>query len=184
MAVAAVEAEDLTRVFRKSDVYGRTSRFDESPGLMLQNLYYKLHGQVRRIERRAVDGVTFSVPAGAFIGLLASAGIGLIAASMIWLMNAWHGTEPVHWLVALLVPLVSGAYFPPAILPGWLQVISAWLPQTYALDAIRRSVLGAAGSGVGRDLLLLTVFAVALLALGGAFFRLSLQVGRRCATLS
>lgn len=76
MTVAAVEAQELTRVFRKSDVYGRTSRFGESPGLMLQNLYYKLNGQLRRIERRAVDGVTFTVPAGAFVGLLGPNGSG------------------------------------------------------------------------------------------------------------
>jgi ABC-2 type transport system permease protein len=102
------------------------------------------------------------------LGLLASAGIGLIAASMVWLMNAWHGTEPIHWLVAVLVPLVSGAYFPPSILPHWLRVISAWLPQTYSLDAIRRSVLGtdSAGSSVRSDLLLLSMFAVILLVFG------------------
>lgn len=56
----AVQAEELTRVFRQSQVYGYIARFGESPGLMLQNLYYKLHGQVRRIERRAIDGVSFS----------------------------------------------------------------------------------------------------------------------------
>jgi ABC-type multidrug transport system ATPase subunit len=76
MAVCAVEAQNLTRVFRKSQVYGYISRFGESPGLMLQNLYFKLHGQVRRIERRAVDGVTLTVPAGAFVGLLGPNGSG------------------------------------------------------------------------------------------------------------
>jgi uncharacterized phage infection (PIP) family protein YhgE len=65
-------------------------------------------------------------------------------------------------------------------------VVSAWLPQTYALDAIRRSVLGtaSAGSSVRSDLLLLTLFAVVLLVSGGALFHLSLQVGRKRATLS
>src|SRR6185437_4058121 len=76
MTVNAVEAKDMTRVFRKSQVYGYISRFGESPGLMLRNLYFKLHGQVRRIGRRAVDGITFTVPAGAFVGLLGPNGSG------------------------------------------------------------------------------------------------------------
>ncbi|MBI3971319.1 MAG: MFS transporter [Chloroflexi bacterium] len=105
------------------------------------------------------------------LGLLAVAGIGLISASMVWLANAWHGTEPVHWLVAVLAPLVAGAYFPPAILPHWLQVVSWCLPHTYALDALRHSLLGSAGAGgvageVERDLLVLALFAAVLLVLG------------------
>lgn len=65
-------------------------------------------------------------------------------------------------------------------------MVSAWLPQTYALDAIRRSVLGtgSAGSSVRSDLLLLFLFASILLVIGGTLFRLSLQVGRKRATLS
>jgi ABC-2 type transport system ATP-binding protein len=76
MTICAVEAKDLTRVFRKSQVNGYISRYGESPGLMLQNLYFKLHGQLRRIERRAVEGVIFTVPAGAFVGLLGPNGSG------------------------------------------------------------------------------------------------------------
>ncbi len=117
------------------------------------------------------------------LGLLAAAGIGLISASMVWLMNAWHDTEPVHWLIGVLVPLVSGSYFPPAILPGWLQVVSAWLPQTYALDAIRRSVLGTAGAALTHDLATLALFALLLPAAGALLFRRSRQVGRRRAAL-
>ena len=123
------------------------------------------------------------------LGLLATAGMGLISASMVWLINAWHNTEPVHWLIGVLVPLVCGSYFPPSVLPGWLQVVSAWLPQTYALDAIRRSVLGTSGDpgtmdAVVGDLARLAVFAVVLLATGALLFRRSLQVGRRRAALT
>lgn len=117
------------------------------------------------------------------LGLAASAGIGLLSASKVWLMNAWHGTEPIHWLVLVLAPLVSGAYFPPSVLPGWLQVVSAWLPQTYALDALRRSVLGTP-AGVGSDLVILAGFAAVLLVAGALLFRLSLRVGRQRAALA
>jgi ABC-2 type transport system permease protein len=126
------------------------------------------------------------------LGLAATAGIGLISASMVWLIDAWHDTEPVHWLIGVLVPLVCGSYFPPSVLPGWLQVVSAWLPHTYALDAMRRSVLGTAGASedagpmaaVASDLATLAVFAFVLLTAGALLFRWSLQVGRRRAVLS
>jgi hypothetical protein len=138
------------------------------------------------------------------LGVLSAAGIGLISASMVWLMNAWHDTEPVHWLIRVLTPLVAGSYFPPAILPEWLQVVSAWLPHTYTLDALRRSVLGASAAPAGgaaggtlasgaagalgpelaHDLLMQTVFGTALLISGVLLFRHSLAVGRRRASLA
>ena len=48
--------------------------------------------------------ISFIVVIGILIGLFliqrhGTAGIGLISASMVWLINAWHDTEPVHWLI-------------------------------------------------------------------------------------
>lgn len=72
----AIDAEDLTRVFRKSIVHGRSGYVSDHPGMLLAHLHYRLNGQLRHHERRAIDGVTLSVPAGAFVGLLGPNGSG------------------------------------------------------------------------------------------------------------
>ena len=48
----------------------------------------------------------------------------------------------------ILLPMffLSGALFPLQNLPGWMQVLTKINPMTYAVDAIRRVVLGAAGA--------------------------------------
>ena len=40
--------------------------------------------------------------------------------------------------------LAAGVYFPPTVLPEWLQAIGGWLPQTHALHAARLCLSGQA----------------------------------------
>lgn len=133
MANVAIEADGLTRVYRKSALFGRVSRFDESPGLMLQNLYLKLNGQLRRVERRAVDGVTFAIPAGAFVGLLGPNGsgkstllkliAGLVApsAGRLTVLGADAATEPKA--------LLDRTNFIPGVLTGGAWIDGSLTPR-------------------------------------------------------
>lgn len=101
------------------------------------------------------------------LAVVALTGLGLMAASTFSLLNArqW-GKEPVSWLVGFGVTLLSGVYFPPTVLPVWLQQAGAWLPQTHALHAARLCLSGQAGLGdavvVGEIFLLLKFTAVTL----------------------
>jgi len=76
-----------------------------------------------------------------FLCLLACIGIGLISASMFFLLRAKGGGEPISYIFSLLTELVSGLYYPLTILPYPLQLVSMLLPQTYAFDLIRRAWL-------------------------------------------
>jgi ABC-2 type transport system permease protein len=70
---------------------------------------------------------------------LAFTAIGLLAAVTI------RSVETFQIVVSLsLLPLMffSGAMFPPAGLPGWLNVIVKANPLTYAVDAVRRTLPG------------------------------------------
>ncbi|AHW65225.1 Putative phage infection protein [Corynebacterium glyciniphilum AJ 3170] len=70
--------------------------------------------------------------------------------------------------VLLLVFQVSGAggAYPLALLPGWFQSISPWLPATHAIDAMRAAIAGVYQGDLWIELGLLLLFAVPMLILG------------------
>lgn len=47
-------------------------------------------------------------------------------------------------LVRGLVMIFCGITFPVSILPGWMQGVAAWLPQTYMISGVRSAALGGA----------------------------------------
>nr|MDO8081492.1 ABC transporter permease [Candidatus Freyarchaeota archaeon] len=90
----------------------------------------------------------------------------------------------------ILMPLffASGALFPVALMPGWLQVVAYGNPLTYAVDGIRGCLIGGtfgllqgdyAFIGVGGSLLVdaavLGLFIVIMVTIGVTVFRRSLK---------
>ena len=65
-------------------------------------------------------------------------GLGITFASLVLSIK-----EPQNlvFLVRGLVMIFSGVTFPIAILPGWMQSVSAWLPTTYVIRAMRAAGL-------------------------------------------
>lgn len=83
------------------------------------------------------------------LGAFACTGLGLIAASSIYHLDARGGQDPVRFVVGLLSGLAAGVYFPIYILPAWAQWLACLIPHTYALDGVRRAILGpSAASGL------------------------------------
>lgn len=76
----------------------------------------------------------------------------------------------------LLFSILIGTYYPITILPGWAQVASRFLPQTYALDAMRQILLsGTPLFSLSQTYLTLSVMAVAYPILGFVAFKLFLD---------
>ncbi|MEM3587111.1 MAG: ABC transporter permease, partial [Candidatus Jordarchaeaceae archaeon] len=90
----------------------------------------------------------------------------------------------------ILMPLffASGALFPVALMPGWLQCLAYGNPLTYVVDAIRNSLLGGmlgllqgdyAFIGIGGSLLVdaavLGLFIVIMVSIGVTVFRRTLK---------
>jgi ABC-2 type transport system permease protein len=95
--------------------------------------------------------------------------IGIIAASFIMVLKRG---DPVTWLFNSVSSLLGGVYYPVAILPDWLQAVSALLPITYALRAMRLALLqGASVAQILPELLALAGFTVVLMPLSLAAFR-------------
>jgi len=72
------------------------------------------------------------------VSMLAFVGLGLMAA-VLPVMSPERGAEATHIFQGLLL-LVSGVYYPVAVLPKWIQPLSALSPATYTLSACRKLV--------------------------------------------
>jgi ABC-2 type transport system permease protein len=96
--------------------------------------------------------------------------IGILSASFIMVYKMGN---PFNWLFGSVSGLLGGVFFPIAVLPDWLRLVSYALPITYSLEGMRKSLLTSAGfSEILPSILALAGF-------GGLLFPLSLLVFRR-----
>ena len=104
------------------------------------------------------------------ISIVSFAAIGIIAAGVIMVIKRG---DPVTSLIGSISSLFGGIYYPIELLPDWLKPISAILPITYSLRAMRKTLLTGAGFGeIWPDLLMLILFA-------GVVFPIALLIFRR-----
>jgi ABC-2 type transport system permease protein len=88
-----------------------------------------------------------SIAGGVLVFLLAMgafSAIGILSAACI---VVWKKGDPILWLIGSASWLVGGVFFPIDRLPAPLQALSRLLPISYALDALRPALLGAASLG-------------------------------------
>ena len=114
--------------------------------------------------------------------VLAYLPLGLLTAALVL---AFRSTTPFPRLVLLLSAFLGGVYYPTTVIPGWLQALSAWIPLTYGLRALRRVILeGWTFRQVLPDLEMLLLFDAVLAMVGIAAFALALRHARRAGTLA
>jgi ABC-2 type transport system permease protein len=118
----------------------------------------------------------FSLPALAVLILLTFicfSSLGIIAAGFIMV---YKRGDPVVWVFSTLSALLSGIYYPVAVLPGWLKQAAYWLPNTYALEAVRKVLLqGATLGAVKEELSILALFCAVLMPLSLLTFHLAVH---------
>ena len=115
-------------------------------------------------------------------GSLSFVGLGILA-SVMPLLFPERGAQMTHVIQALLL-LVSGVYFPVAVLPEWLQPLARLSPATYVLEGMRAALLDGASTGsllghLGR-LVLIGVIAIPV---GLATFRQAERYAKRTGKL-
>ena len=123
----------------------------------------------------------------AVLGNFATIGLGLIAASTFTLLNAKGWQNPVSWFLDILINLTSGVYFPVALLPSAIQIVSYSLPQTYTYEAIRLAILR--GLPLDHPAIIANVYPLIILSFitiptGILLFRRSLLKAEKDGTLS
>ena len=111
----------------------------------------------------------------------ATFGLGMAFASLVVLAREAHAFV---FLVRGLIMIFCGITYPVAVLPGWMQAVSAWLPPTYAIHGIRAAGLNNADlAALWPDLLPLLGFGVAWLAIGYLAFAWTERRARRTGSL-
>jgi len=128
-------------------------------------------------------GVTFRfsglVPGLLVLALtvLAFSGIGILSAAFILYLKRG---DPITYLITNASALLGGVFYPPEDMPRWLEWGSRLMPITYALRALRAVLLR--GEPLGRilpELRALTLFAIVLVPLGIAAFRIAVRRARQ-----
>ncbi len=77
------------------------------------------------------------------------------------------------FLVRGIVMIFCGITYPLAMLPGWMESVAQWLPQTYIIHAMRSAALSTEGiAGIAFDLKMIVLFGVIWLAIGYALFNM------------
>ena len=122
------------------------------------------------------------------LGIISLIGLGLLGASSFTLLNSkrW-GSNPINWIVNFAVTLLAGVYFPPSVLPEWLQRLSEWLPQTRILRSARLILGGQAllsDPVIAADIAYLLRFTAVSLPIGAVLFAWGMRKAQRDGTLS
>src|SRR5208282_4190135 len=117
-----------------------------------------------------------------FATLLSFSGLGIFSSAYLLLFKRGN---PAKWFFLGVSSVVGGMLFPVSILPAWLQVVARLNPVTYALDAMRAALLDGAGlPAIAHPLLILLLFALALLPASILAFSLALRRTKANGTLS
>ena len=107
------------------------------------------------------------------LSIVSFAGIGIISAAFIMVLKKG---DPIAWAFGGLSTLLAGVYYPVAVLPDWLEPISALLPLTYALEGMRMAVLqGYTLYDCRFEILALVGFSAVLLPLAFLSFRFAVK---------
>lgn len=108
-------------------------------------------------------------------------GLGLVAAASVLTFRRGGGLAAAAMSG---VALASGAFFPLALLPDWIQTLSEINPIALALDGIREALIGGAGwSELGPQILVILPLSALAVLFGAAAFRAALAREHRHGTL-
>ena len=122
-----------------------------------------------------------SIPIIALI-VLAHLPIAIVTAAMVL---AFRTTGPLPQLLMMASAFLGGVYYPATAIPGWLQSLSAFIPMTYGLAALRVVLLdGRSIAAVWQQLSILLTFTVVALVVSVALFQAALRYARRAGNLA
>ncbi len=104
---------------------------------------------------------------------LCSIGIGMVVAS---LSKSENQAEPLCWIFAMPLAMLSGCWFSIEMLPSYLRNIAYAFPYAHAIDASRSVLIRGVGlEAINSDLLFLVGWAAVIFTIGVILFRRSMR---------
>jgi ABC-2 type transport system permease protein len=92
----------------------------------------------------------FTNPVGILIALglmlITACGFVALGVAIASTMKDPHGFQLIMNFIVMPLFLLSGAFFPVTNLPNWLHIIVLFDPLTYAVDGLRKAVIGSAAA--------------------------------------
>jgi len=114
---------------------------------------------------------------GIALTLLASAGIGMLSASFILYFKRG---DPVNFLLTTGTTFFGNVLFPSKVLPASVQWVSDWVPMSWSLQVVRKSLLQGAGfAELSGPLIRLAVLTAVLIPLGLVGARIAIRRAKR-----
>jgi len=108
-----------------------------------------------------------------FLVGLCSIGIGMVVAS---LSKSENQAEPLCWLFAMPLAMLSGCWFSIDMLPSYLRYIALAFPYAHAIDASRGVLTRGVGiEAIGTDFIFLVGWAVVIFVVGIFLFRRTMR---------
>ena len=115
------------------------------------------------------------------LSLLTFISFGVLSAAFIIVLKKG---DPFSWLLSELSVIMGGSYFPVSAMPDWLQAVSKVLPTTYALDALRLTIIkGYSLSQVAHPVIVLGLMALILFPLSMKVFLMAVKQAKKDGTL-
>lgn len=155
--------------------------------ILLSSIYANVMALLQLLVILAAGALLFKVDLGradlgaALLAFLLSslvfASFGILSASFIVVLKKG---DPFGWAVMTLNFVFGGAFFPLEQMPAWMRSLAGFVPATYSLDALRRSLLGGEGiTALWCPLIILAFLAAFLFPLSLRIFRLAVRRARK-----
>jgi ABC-2 type transport system permease protein len=108
--------------------------------------------------------------------------IGIIAAALVLAVRT---TGPLPGGVVWVSALLGGVYYPTKVVPSWLALVSDFVPLTYGLRALRRTLIdGAPVAAIAGDVARMTALGAVLFVVAALMFSWALGYAKRAGTLA
>ncbi len=133
---------------------------------MLQGVLILIIAWLIGVKYTSILGVIASIPVMLISGI-GFIGLGIALASVI---ESHEGYQMVMSFLTMPLVLLSGAFFPISNLPSWLSVLVYANPLTYGVEALRFCLLGSSTIPLSMSIAVITLFALAMISLGGKMF--------------
>jgi ABC-2 type transport system permease protein len=161
------------------------------PIVLMSSLYGLISGAVQLMIILAAGTLAFGVDFGKIdvpatllvfaLSVLIFVAFGVVsAATILWLKKG----DPITWILSGFGAILGGAYFPLEVMPDWMRHVSQVIPLTYALDALRLTMLkGYSIPMVAAPIVTLSAMTAVLLPLSLVAFAAAVRRGRKEGTL-